>query len=403
MRRYRLRIATADAERWLDLREGSLIVGRSEGADLVLDDPAASRRHLRMHVSEHVEVEDLGSRNGSLLEGKPLGARTSWHPGQRMTIGTTALVLEEVGTGTAAAASRVAIGLGRVRAQVVRLSRSARAFPVRARIAVGLAVVLLLAWLILPAREGARATPTGLRLEEAAARGLVLGRGAVDVEVGERLEIAWRPRRALDECLVWLRAEIEAPTGGLRLQVNGVEVASWGPDDAGPVSLRLPREVLREDANLLVVAAEGEGAWSVRDLAVEEEPRPLCDRDACVERARQWLNQGREAMEQRVIDPRNLFDAWLDFRRARSLLEGLEPRPQLYATAIGLLEEAEAELDRQCRSLRFAVIQNVAYGREAKAVEQARRMLRAFPGPEHPCHARALDLLERLEQPGGRR
>ncbi|MFO7155311.1 MAG: FHA domain-containing protein [Pseudomonadota bacterium] len=406
MGRFRLRIATADAERFVDLREGSLVVGRSAASDIVLDDPAASRQHLRVQVSrEAVAVEDLGSRNGSLLEGDPLAKRVVWIPGQRLAIGSTTLVLEEIpptGGGSPAGAAIVSAWAPRARTACERLGGMARALPLRARIGAAVGAAVLFAWLLFPSGEDARATPTSARLDEASVRGLVVGRGAVDLEVGERLEIAWRPRRSLEESLVWLRAEIEAPPGGLVLRVNDVEVARWAPEDSGAVSLRLPRQVMREDENLLALEAEGEGAWFVADLEVEEEPRPLCDRETCLERARQWLNQGREALERRAIDPRNLFEAWLDFRRARSLLEGLEPRPELYATAIALFEEAEAELDRECRRLRFSVVQSVAYGREDRALELARRMLRAFPGPEHPCHGRALDLVERLE-PGGNR
>jgi hypothetical protein len=391
MERLRLRISTEGKVRRVDLRDGNLILGRSEGADVHLEDRAASREHLRLRVAGgEVLVEDLGSRNGSRLEGVRLRGPVPWRPGQRLTLGATTLVIESP--------SREAPRAGAL------LASWARAVPTWARIAAGLAAVLLPAILLLASGDEAHATSPAVRLEEAEARGLVFGRGGVDVEVGERLEISWRPKRPLEETLVWLRAGIEPPEGGMRLEVNGLEVASFRHEAEGPRRLRLPKEILREGENLLAfVMEDAAGPWSLWDLSVEEEPRPRCGREACVREARRWLQQGRESRERQAIDPGNLHAAWLAFRRARTLLEGLDPKPELYATAIALLEEAEAELEGECRRLRFGVVQSLAFGREEEAVRLARRMLRTFPGPEHACHERARDFLERLEGWGGRR
>lgn len=391
MERLRLRITRDGTERRVDLRAGTWILGRSEGADLHLEDRSASREHLRLLVRRgEVLVEDLGSRNGSRLEGVLLRGRVPWRPGQRLVIGTTTLTIEAVPAESGRPATRLAAW--------------ARVVPPWGRIAVGLAALLFPLVLLLASGEAAHATSPSVRLEEAEARGLVFGRSGVDVEIGERLEIAWRPKRPLDETLVWLRLGIEPPEGGLRLEVNGLEVASWEHEEEGPRRLRLPKGILREGENLLAfVVEDAAGPWSLWDLSVEEEPRPRCGREACVHEARRWLQQGREARERQAIDPGNLHAAWLAFRRARTLLEGLDPKPELYATAITLLEEAEAELEGECRRLRFGVVQSLAFGREEEAIRLARRMLRTFPGPEHACHERARDFLERLDESGGGR
>jgi two-component system, NtrC family, response regulator AtoC len=44
---------------------GSLKVGRSAGSDIRIDDPSVSRFHFVLHVSDVIEVEDLGSANGT--------------------------------------------------------------------------------------------------------------------------------------------------------------------------------------------------------------------------------------------------------------------------------------------------------------------------------------------------
>ena len=53
-------IPLADAKR-------KLVIGRAEDADLVIDDPSVSRRHAVLHLGHDIELEDLGSENGTLI------------------------------------------------------------------------------------------------------------------------------------------------------------------------------------------------------------------------------------------------------------------------------------------------------------------------------------------------
>jgi pSer/pThr/pTyr-binding forkhead associated (FHA) protein len=49
--------------------DGDVVIGR-EGADLTIEDPELSRRHARVRpVDGGVEVEDLGSTNGTFVNG----------------------------------------------------------------------------------------------------------------------------------------------------------------------------------------------------------------------------------------------------------------------------------------------------------------------------------------------
>lgn len=59
------------------LHGGQISVGRSADADVPLDDPDVSRLHCSVTVTEdgRVTVADLGSTNGTTLDGRPVGAR----------------------------------------------------------------------------------------------------------------------------------------------------------------------------------------------------------------------------------------------------------------------------------------------------------------------------------------
>jgi pSer/pThr/pTyr-binding forkhead associated (FHA) protein len=95
--RYRLAITGEPGSgRELDLDE-PLEIGRDPSAGLVLaDDLLVSRRHARLVPGEDgVQVEDLGSRNGTLLNGVRLTAPALARPGDTIVVGGTSIEVQE--------------------------------------------------------------------------------------------------------------------------------------------------------------------------------------------------------------------------------------------------------------------------------------------------------------------
>lgn len=71
-----------------------LLIGRAD-AGLTLDDNAVSRRHAIVRdVGGVLEIEDLGSSNGTFVEGVRIEAPTRLGDGAKVTVGTTELVVE---------------------------------------------------------------------------------------------------------------------------------------------------------------------------------------------------------------------------------------------------------------------------------------------------------------------
>jgi RsiW-degrading membrane proteinase PrsW (M82 family) len=68
-------------------------IGRMEGNDVVLSDPLVSRHHavIRWTPSGY-EIEDLGSANGTIIDGQRIQGRIFLTPGQTIQIGTTHLL-----------------------------------------------------------------------------------------------------------------------------------------------------------------------------------------------------------------------------------------------------------------------------------------------------------------------
>ncbi len=75
--------------------QGQLRIGRGDDADIRIDRESVSRRHALVHVGSEVEIEDLGSSNGTQVGGTKLepGVRARVKVGDVIEIGSVLLVL----------------------------------------------------------------------------------------------------------------------------------------------------------------------------------------------------------------------------------------------------------------------------------------------------------------------
>lgn len=83
-------------DRAIVLAEGDNIVGRDPQCDVWLDASGVSRRHARIQVmsgSDAVVVEDLGSKNGTLLMNAPIAGQVRLTDGDVIQIGSVDLKL----------------------------------------------------------------------------------------------------------------------------------------------------------------------------------------------------------------------------------------------------------------------------------------------------------------------
>jgi pSer/pThr/pTyr-binding forkhead associated (FHA) protein len=70
--------------------EGSIEIGREGSIGLPIDDEQASRRHARVTAQgDTAKVEDLGSTNGTYLNGSPVEGQQTLRPGDRLRVGLT--------------------------------------------------------------------------------------------------------------------------------------------------------------------------------------------------------------------------------------------------------------------------------------------------------------------------
>jgi pSer/pThr/pTyr-binding forkhead associated (FHA) protein len=93
--RYRVR---AEARTAL-LGEGELVIGRSSYCSLILEHGSVSRIHAVLRVvgadGTEIEIEDLGSSNGTFVNGQRLTGPTRVALGADVKIGAQLLAIEE--------------------------------------------------------------------------------------------------------------------------------------------------------------------------------------------------------------------------------------------------------------------------------------------------------------------
>lgn len=84
-------IIDVNGEKWL-LTEDVTVIGRSSKADIRVEDPGISRRHVEFRITpDGVILTDLGSTNGTFVEGHRVEAATLLD-GNRITIGRTRIL-----------------------------------------------------------------------------------------------------------------------------------------------------------------------------------------------------------------------------------------------------------------------------------------------------------------------
>jgi DNA-binding winged helix-turn-helix (wHTH) protein len=79
-------------DREIPLPNGRHILGRAPDSTVVVDDGGVSRHHARITIDlAGATLEDLGSKNGTMLNGEPIEAPTPLDDGAQIVLGATAL------------------------------------------------------------------------------------------------------------------------------------------------------------------------------------------------------------------------------------------------------------------------------------------------------------------------
>ena len=82
------------------LHDGVNVIGRDPDTEVMIDIAGVSRRHAQIVVSEgSATIEDLGSKNGTLVGDRPVRGRVTLHNADRIQLATVLLVFQVSGGG----------------------------------------------------------------------------------------------------------------------------------------------------------------------------------------------------------------------------------------------------------------------------------------------------------------
>ena len=78
----------------IPLRIGENIIGRDPGVAVRIDFPSVSRRHARLDVlPDGVTVEDLGSKNGTLVKQTRISGKTRLEDLDELQVGSARMIV----------------------------------------------------------------------------------------------------------------------------------------------------------------------------------------------------------------------------------------------------------------------------------------------------------------------
>ncbi len=187
------------------LRKGETILGRSAYSTVVIRNARVSREHAAVRLTgDRLEVADLGSTNGTTVNGEPVIGSRALQPGDKIGIGTETLdVLIDEGP------ARVAQTTSRIEVQQLDDARSE--VPTTPE-EVSLELIEALVGI---ASETGRTSIAGLSVRRAVdqlmrrSRALIVGAETERLSAAVRTVASWYDDGSLDEWRDWVVGELE--------------------------------------------------------------------------------------------------------------------------------------------------------------------------------------------------
>ena len=88
-------VAVIDGDRCIPLGKGENVIGRLPWATVTIDSLQVSRRHARIVVEDDcATLEDLGSKNGTLLNGRPVNGPSTLEDGDEIALGSHVVAIQ---------------------------------------------------------------------------------------------------------------------------------------------------------------------------------------------------------------------------------------------------------------------------------------------------------------------
>ncbi len=392
-------------------------IGRTGESDLTIAEAGVSRQHARITFDgARWVLSDMGSANGTLLNGAKV-ASEPLENGDRIGIAGAVLVFE-LAAQTGGNATRI-VSLDQAERELAQRA-SARPAPAQSRspgsgassvtaspagpsllkgktnaIILGVAVLVLAlaAYKLLGKSSSAGGNVCPKSIELSYVEGATFGRGVeFDCEAPTAgLRINFQAEAGRRYLLRYAPFAVRA--GELHVLANGKKVDD-APASAGDKQGALTQTVVLPDALIKsggrneIAFQNTRGAdedWGVWRIEVES----VALSEATQDKALDHYKLGNKLYHDKQVAAPNLYNAWIELRESRRIMEGLDAKPEFYKATVQSLRDIERELDALCKRKKFSALKDGRYGNYTAANEAYRFLLAAFPGNAHPCRADA--------------
>lgn len=390
-------------------------IGRVDANDVIMVDPGISRHHARVGGRRGVYLlEDQGSSNGTRLNGELIEGPEPLRDGDYIGVGQATLQfsnLDMARSGDQTARMRLSDKQARRldhagggRANPAEQLKQLWNTPRGKLIAVGGALALLLLFagvlkqcLGSDAQRGAQqqelsATPVGY--DEYQAQGYwdwAFGYGGYNQNYRDQVVFRYvKPPQKLRVTLEYAAWGIDDPEEVV-IKVNGKRVGNVPPTrkihikgsvqykyDYG-LRLEIDPDAFKDGENLVAFDntkndRNGTDTWEVAYVKLRETAIPAPN----VEKAKECFFNGKNAFEQRKVDPSNMQKAIVAYECARDYLEELPKKPPEYQIARRQIQVINKELSKIFRKAVFDAQKMYRYGQYAKAQQRLQQTMLYF-------------------------
>jgi hypothetical protein len=177
--------------------------------------------------------------------------------------------------------------------------------------------------------------------------------------------------------------------------------SSFGDDLHNQDVVLTPKHLKANEKNLLVFDniknPPGQESWVVCKVWVEVQQLPSGSAAELRENAKANLDVGDRKYDDRKVGARNLFDAWLSYKKAKLFLEAMEEKPDDYEIVKAKIRDCDRELDEQCSKWLLKGQAMEQTGKTSDAISNYKNGQLFFPEKDHPCYQQLRERLTAIE------
>lgn len=383
--------------------KGEVTIGRTSDNSIVLQDRGVSRKHAIIREEGGVyTLEDLGSSNGTRLNGRRITMVEVLRDGDRIGIGEAVLLfMWPEGKVTEGETTIPGIHPKEEESGKKKLILSTRLKVVTVAFISFIVICCLLYFLKKgKGEEGVDYSEYPVEYSDTDTFfNMIFGYGNNDKTHPDKVIINFEyiKGRVTLHYSAWQTDKAKE----VEIKLNGHHIgyAPLTTTYRYDIQVELPRNLLNpSQKNVLVfdntLNPPAKDNWEIAHIKIEQSP--LLSPDP--EKARSEFQIAMRLYNDRNVDPANLYEAQKHFMMVRDLLEMEEPKSQIYYDAISMIDKIGIELQKIFDDGIFSAERAYRYGDTEKAKYYLRQTLKYFPSIKDIRNRQLRNYLENLEE-----